>query len=86
MMFFCDHRDRLGSGARRRELLEEHWSYMDQYTSKLIARGPTYAGDTDPRTWAAGAAERRKLRAGLGQRPRRGLGASRDQFQRSTSW
>ena len=46
MMFFCYHRDRLGSGALRRELLEEHWSYMDQYTSELIARGPTYAGGT----------------------------------------
>ena len=46
MMFFCYHRDRLGAGALRRELLEEHRSYMDQYTSELIARGPTYAGDT----------------------------------------
>ena len=45
MMFFCYHRDRLGSGALRRELLEEHWSYMDRYRSELIARGPTYVGD-----------------------------------------
>ena len=46
MEFFCYHRDRLGSGALRRELLEEHWSYMDRYASELIARGPTYADDT----------------------------------------
>jgi hypothetical protein len=46
VMFFCYPRDRLGSGALRRELLEEHWSSMDQCTSKLIARGPTYAGGT----------------------------------------
>ena len=32
--FFCYHRDRLGSGALRRELLEEHRSYMDRYTSE----------------------------------------------------
>jgi len=46
MEFFCYHRDRLGSGALRRELLEEHGSYMDRYASEMIARGPTYADDT----------------------------------------
>ncbi|TDB98321.1 YciI family protein [Actinomadura sp. 7K534] len=48
MEFFCYHRDRPGSGDLRRELLEEHWSYMDRYAAELIARGPTFApgGDT----------------------------------------
>ncbi len=46
MEFFCFHRDRPGSGALRHGLLEEHWSYMDGYASAIIARGPTYVGDT----------------------------------------
>ncbi|MFF4452571.1 YciI family protein [Streptomyces goshikiensis] len=48
MEFFCYHRDRPGSTALRMELLERHWSYMDQYEKELIARGPTFApgGDT----------------------------------------
>ncbi len=46
MEFFCYHRDRLGSGALRRELLEEHRSYMDRYATEMIARGPTYADGT----------------------------------------
>ncbi|MER5910359.1 YciI family protein [Streptomyces sp. NPDC001982] len=47
MEFFCYHRDRPGSLPLRDELLEEHWSYMDQYASELIARGPTFDGDGD---------------------------------------
>ncbi|MFE9841993.1 YciI family protein [Streptomyces goshikiensis] len=43
MEFFCYHRDRPGSTALRMELLERHWSYMDQYEKELIARGPTFA-------------------------------------------
>ncbi|MFG3532297.1 hypothetical protein ACGF8B_37050 [Streptomyces sp. NPDC047917] len=31
MEYFCYHRDRLGSLALRRELLEEHWFYMGRY-------------------------------------------------------
>jgi uncharacterized protein YciI len=46
MEFFCYHRDRPGSVALRHELLEEHWSYMDRYAKELIARGPTFVGDT----------------------------------------
>ena len=46
MEFFCYHRDRPGSLALREELVEQHWSYMDQYASELIARGPTFVGDT----------------------------------------
>ncbi|MEU6057205.1 YciI family protein [Streptomyces sp. NPDC047097] len=45
MEFFCYHRDRPGSAALRRELLEQHWSYMDRYEAELIARGPTFAAD-----------------------------------------
>jgi len=46
MEFFCYHRDRPGSSALRDALLEEHWSYMDQYATQIIARGPTFEGDT----------------------------------------
>jgi uncharacterized protein len=48
MEFFCYHRDRPGSAALRDELLEEHWSYMDQYATQLIARGPTFTDDDTP--------------------------------------
>ena len=46
MEFFCYHRDRPGSSALRDALLEEHWSYMDQYATQIIARGPTFEGAT----------------------------------------
>src|ERR1041384_7932747 len=45
MEFLCYHRDRPGSGASRRALLEAHWTYMDRYEKELIARGPTFADD-----------------------------------------
>ncbi|MFF3915975.1 YciI family protein [Streptomyces sp. NPDC001852] len=45
MEFFCYHRDRPGSLALRRELLEAHWSYMDRFDKEMIARGPTLSGD-----------------------------------------
>jgi len=47
MEFFCYHRDRPGSVALRDKMREEHWSYMDRYATKMIARGPTFAGDDD---------------------------------------
>lgn len=34
----------------RLQLLEEHWSYMDQFASGMIARGPTIADDGDTLT------------------------------------
>ena len=34
----------------RDELLEAHWSYMDQYAKEMIARGPTFADDGDTLT------------------------------------
>jgi uncharacterized protein len=47
MESFCLHRDRRGSRALRDTLLEEHWSYMDQYSTAMIARGPTFASADD---------------------------------------
>ncbi|RCH67659.1 hypothetical protein DT019_15460 [Streptomyces sp. SDr-06] len=45
MEFLVYHRDRRGSQPLRHELLEEHWSYMDQYAREMIARGPTFGGE-----------------------------------------
>jgi uncharacterized protein YciI len=45
MEFFCYHRDRPGSLELRDELVEDHWSYLDQYAKQLIARGPTLTDD-----------------------------------------
>jgi uncharacterized protein len=41
--FFVYSRDAAGSAALRddRELLEEHWSYMDAFAGSMVARGPT---------------------------------------------
>jgi uncharacterized protein YciI len=50
MEFFCYHRDRQGSSTLRDELLQEHWSYMDGYTTEMIARGPTFADDGETPT------------------------------------
>ncbi|MET9680941.1 YciI family protein [Streptomyces coeruleorubidus] len=50
MEFFCYHRDRPGSLPLRGELLEDHWSYMDQYATEMIARGPTFADDGETPT------------------------------------
>jgi len=50
MEFFCYHRDRLGSGELRDEMVERHWSYMDGYAAELIARGPTVTDDGDTAT------------------------------------
>lgn len=45
MEFFCFHRDREGSMPLRMAMVEEHWSYMDQFAATMIARGPTFADD-----------------------------------------
>jgi uncharacterized protein len=50
MEFFCYHRDRPGSAPLRDELLEAHWSYMDRYAARMIARGPTFAPDGETPT------------------------------------
>ena len=46
--FYC--RDRPGSMALRSELVEEHWSFMDQYAGAMIARGPTMTADQSAAT------------------------------------
>jgi uncharacterized protein len=43
--FFCYHRDRVGSTSLRRQIVEQHWSYMDQFAATMVARGPTFASD-----------------------------------------
>ncbi|NYI76792.1 YciI family protein [Nocardioides panzhihuensis] len=45
MEFFCYHRDRPGSTPLRTQMVEEHWTYMDQYAATMIARGPTFTSD-----------------------------------------
>ncbi|WAZ26049.1 YciI family protein [Streptomyces cinnabarinus] len=50
MEYFCYHRDRPDSLTLREELIEAHWSYMDQYAAEMIARGPTFAADGDTPT------------------------------------
>ncbi|MEU8465674.1 YciI family protein [Streptomyces sp. NPDC029003] len=50
MEFLCYHRDRPDSAALRDDLLEEHWSYMDQYAKEMIARGPTLTDDGETAT------------------------------------
>ncbi|MDH6144108.1 MULTISPECIES: YciI family protein [Kitasatospora] len=48
MEFFVYHRDRPASEGLRNQLVERHWSYMDQYAAELIARGPTFTDDDAP--------------------------------------
>lgn len=45
MEFFCFHRDREGSMPLRMAMVEEHWSYMDQFAATMIARGPAFTDD-----------------------------------------
>ncbi|WP_448951277.1 YciI family protein [Labrys neptuniae] len=46
--FYC--RDNRGSAGLRRHLVEAHWSFMDGYAGRMIARGPTLAEDGDTAT------------------------------------
>ena len=51
MDFFVYSRDVAGTALRDdRELLEEHWSYMDTFAKSMIARGPTLAADRETAT------------------------------------
>jgi uncharacterized protein len=51
MDFFVYSRDAAGTTLRRdKELLEEHWSYMDAFAESMIARGPTLAADRETAT------------------------------------
>lgn len=45
MKFFCFHADRADSDALRGDLAEAHWSYMDRFAERMIARGPTLTED-----------------------------------------
>ncbi len=49
--FFVYSRDAPGTTLRDdSELLEEHWSYMDEFAESMIARGPTLAADRETAT------------------------------------
>jgi uncharacterized protein YciI len=51
MDFFVYSRDVAGTALRAdKELLEEHWSYMDAFAESMIARGPTLAADRETAT------------------------------------
>jgi uncharacterized protein YciI len=41
MEFLCYQRDRAASDTLRDQLVETHWSYMDRFAERMIARGPT---------------------------------------------
>lgn len=41
--FYC--RDKPGTGALRKKIVETHWAFMDAYASEFVARGPTLADD-----------------------------------------
>jgi uncharacterized protein YciI len=45
MEFFCYHRDRPGSAPLRSQMVEQHWSHMDQFAATMVARGPTFTSD-----------------------------------------
>ena len=45
MEFFCYHRDRADSDPLRDKLGDAHWSYMDGFAERMIARGPTLTED-----------------------------------------
>jgi uncharacterized protein YciI len=47
-LVYC--RDRAGIGDLRWKLVEEHWSFMDEYADVMIARGPTLADDLETPT------------------------------------
>jgi uncharacterized protein YciI len=50
MEYFVYCRDKQGVGELRWELAEEHWTFMDGYADKMIARGPTLTPDGDEAT------------------------------------
>lgn len=50
MEYFVYCRDKPGTLALRRQLVEAHWSFMDFYAEGMIARGPTLAADGDSPT------------------------------------
>ncbi|MEU4834302.1 YciI family protein [Streptosporangium sp. NPDC023615] len=47
MEYFVYGRDRPGAFGLKVSLSEDHWTFMDGYAERLIARGPTLTGDGD---------------------------------------
>ena len=47
MEYFVYGRDRAGTSGLKESQTEEHWSFMDGYGDRLIARGPTLTGPDD---------------------------------------
>jgi uncharacterized protein YciI len=47
MEYFVYGRDRAGTGELKESLTPEHWTFMDGYGDRLIARGPTLTGQDD---------------------------------------
>jgi uncharacterized protein YciI len=47
-LFYC--RDKPGTEATLERLTEAHWSFMDGYADRLIARGPTLSDDGEAHT------------------------------------
>ncbi|MGJ6964979.1 YciI family protein [Streptosporangium sp. G11] len=45
MEYFVYGRDRPGAFELKVSLTEEHWSFLDAYGQRLVARGPTLTGD-----------------------------------------
>jgi uncharacterized protein YciI len=43
--YFVYCRDKQGTAALREDLVEQHWSFMDGYVERMVARGPTVAED-----------------------------------------
>lgn len=45
MEYFVYCRDNEGTAALREQLGEQHWSFMDGYAERMVARGPTLSED-----------------------------------------
>lgn len=45
MEYFFHCRDKPGTGALRKQIVETHWSFMDGYAPAFIARGPLMSDD-----------------------------------------
>src|SRR5688572_6327859 len=48
--FLVYGRDAAGVGERLDTLAEAHWSYMDRFADRLVARGPTLSADGEEHT------------------------------------
>jgi uncharacterized protein YciI len=48
MEFFVWCRDRPDTAAIRRQLTGDHWTYMDRFATRMIARGPALGADGAP--------------------------------------